>query len=443
MRTRRTMLVALAAIAATALAVVVPTGAAGAATFGTPVVVTGQDTGEPGIDVAPDGTLYVNAPSGFLSNVPGSPSFVFRSTDGGASWTQVPAGQRANLPGGGDSDVAVDQTDGTVYLSDLWLGSSTVAVSHDRGDTWTANPLGGAPVQDRQWTATAGGGRVYLTYNQLPSGLIVSKSTDGGVVYLPAGVAATPLDRTGCICPPGNIIAEGTSAATDNVGVIYADSSGGVGFAKSTNGALTFTRTTVSTTNGADTSTNFPVVANAGGNKLVAIWQEVVNHTTRVRMSTSSDWGTSWSAAKTIVSEWDVGLPMGRRQGRQGRRLAVPHRRRGRDPRHCARGCPVVRAVPREHRRRRDLLGPGDRRSDRGQDRPDLHRRHRLFRGSGVARLPAGGDRRCGQRGPDMDTLDRRAVEHGDPVRTPDRLSRRQRHVSPRLGPLTDEGPGS
>ena len=302
MRVRRSMLAALAATAATAAAVVVPTGAAGAATFGTPVVVSGQDTGEPGIDVAPDGTLYVNAPAALLSNLPGSPSFVFRSTDGGASWTQTPAGQRANLPGGGDSDVAVDQNDGTVYMSDLWLGSSTVAVSHDRGNTWTANPLGGVPVQDRQWTATAGGGRAYLTYNQLPSGLIVSKSVDGGVTYLPAGIAATPVDRTGCICPPGNIIAEGTSASTDKVGVIFADSSGGVGFAKSTNGASTFTRTTISTTNGADTSTNFPVVANAGGNKLVAVWQEVVNNTTRVRMSTSTNWGTSWSAAKTIVS---------------------------------------------------------------------------------------------------------------------------------------------
>src|SRR6266571_5932428 len=262
-------------------------GAASAATFGSPVVVTGDDTGEPGIAIAADGTIYVNAPAGLLSNLPGSPSFVFRSTDGGASWTQTPADLRANLPGGGDSDVAVDQTDGTVYMSDLWLGSSTVAVSHDRGNTWTANPLGGVPVQDRQWTATAGGGRVYLTYNQLPSGLIVSKSTDG-VVYAPAGIAATPLDRTGCICPPGNIIAEGASAATDKVGVIYADSSGGVGFAKSTNGALTFSRTTIATTNGADTSTNFPVVANAGGNKLVAVWQEVVSNTTRVRLSMSS-----------------------------------------------------------------------------------------------------------------------------------------------------------
>src|SRR6266508_6047943 len=116
MRVRRTMLAALATTAATALAVIVPTSVAEAATFGTPVVVTGQDTGEPGIDVAPDGTLYVNAPTGLLSNLPGSPSFVFRSTDGGASWTQTPADLRANLPGGGDSDVAVRSEEHTSEL---------------------------------------------------------------------------------------------------------------------------------------------------------------------------------------------------------------------------------------------------------------------------------------------------------------------------------------
>ena len=49
-------------------------GTAGAATFGPPVIITGDHTGEPGINIAPDGTIYVNAPAGFLSDLPGSPS---------------------------------------------------------------------------------------------------------------------------------------------------------------------------------------------------------------------------------------------------------------------------------------------------------------------------------------------------------------------------------
>src|SRR5438046_10351362 len=100
-----------------------PSGAA--ASFGSPVVVTHQDVSEPGVDVATDGTIYVNGPSGLLSNLPGSPSPVFRSTDGGASFIQTPASLRANLPGGGDSDISIDPPTGARCMTDIWLGSST------------------------------------------------------------------------------------------------------------------------------------------------------------------------------------------------------------------------------------------------------------------------------------------------------------------------------
>src|ERR1043166_3075699 len=149
--------------------------------FTAPVVVTGENTAEPGIDVGPGGLIYINAPAGILSNLPGSASFLFRSSDGGATWTQTPNGVRNLFPGGGDSDVAVDATDGTIYYSDLWLGSSTVSVSHDQGETWTASPLDGVIVEDRQWLATPGGGRVYLATHQIPTGVVVSKSLTGGM----------------------------------------------------------------------------------------------------------------------------------------------------------------------------------------------------------------------------------------------------------------------
>src|SRR5438093_5977455 len=176
-----------------------------------PVVVTGENTGEPGIDVAPGGLIYINAPAGLLSNLPGSASFLFRSSDGGATWTQTPNGVRNLFPGGGDSDVAVDGTDGTIYYADLWLGSSTVSVTHDRGDTWTASPLDGVIVEDRQWLATPGGGRVYLATHQIPTGIVVSKSLTGGMSYVFSSVVASvQADQDGCICPSGNIIAEAT-----------------------------------------------------------------------------------------------------------------------------------------------------------------------------------------------------------------------------------------
>ena len=280
-------------------------GGAGATPVFSPVLITGSaHISEPGVNVAPDGTVYVNGPSGLLSNVPGSPSFVFRSDTGGSTWVSTPASQRANLPGGGDSNISV-ASDGSLYMTDLWLGSSTVSVSHDKANTWTANPLQGVVVQDRQWTAASASGAVYHATHQIPSGLVVSKSPNG-LVYPQHTIAATPLDQTGCVCPPGNLIAEnggGLLGTNDQVGLIYATSSGGVNFAHSTNGALTFTNTPVSPASPATTSSNFPVVANAGGGHLAAAWLEVLpGGTDRVMFNQSADWGATWGTPKAIVS---------------------------------------------------------------------------------------------------------------------------------------------
>lgn len=266
-------------------------------------MVSGLDDSEPGIDVASDATLYVNAPQGL-----GFASHVWRSTDSGLSWALTPAGTRGALPGGGDADIAVDRADGTVYMTDLWLGSATVSVSHDRAQTWTANPLEGVVVQDRQWVATSGGGIVYHVTHQIPAGLVVSKSVDGGVTYPVSTVAATPVDQTDCVCPPGTLVAAagtgGPAGLGDKVGVIYATSTGGVKFAHSGNGAASFTTSSVSPSGAADTAANFPVVADAGGGRLVAVWLEISSSPawSHVRFSSSSDWGTTWDVPRTLVS---------------------------------------------------------------------------------------------------------------------------------------------
>ena len=276
------------------------------ASFGSAVVVTGSNLGEPGIDVARDGTIYVNAPTGLLSNLPGSPSDVFRSDDGGASWQLLPAGLKANFPGGGDSDISLDPQTGAIGESDLWLGSSTVSKSTDKGETWTASPLQGVVVQDRQWVAQAGGGVVYHLTHQIPLGLVVSKSVDGGLTYPVSTVGATPVDQTGCICPPGTLTADGggsTLGLNDKVGFVYSTSSGGVKFARSTNGGLTFSSVDIGPATSGDTTAAFPVVANAGGNHLDAVWLENDGTTASpVKFSQSSDWGATWSAPRTLVS---------------------------------------------------------------------------------------------------------------------------------------------
>jgi hypothetical protein len=286
------------AVAAAALGV----GAGSASAF-TTTTVTSEPMSEPGIVVAPDNTIYIDGPEGLLSNLPGSPSPVFRSANGGASWTKTAFGLRANLPGGGDSNVAIDPGNGALYMTDLWLGDSTVSTSTDKGASWLASPLQGLPVQDRQWVATSGGGNVYHLVHQIPLGLVVSKGN--GLVYPIHTIGATPLDQTGCICPPGNIIAQsggGTLGLNDKVGFVYSTSSGGVKFAGSSNGGLTFTNVDVQPASAADTTTAFPVVASAGGNHLVATWLNVQNGQSTIGFSASNDWGATWSAARTLVS---------------------------------------------------------------------------------------------------------------------------------------------
>jgi hypothetical protein len=264
-------------------------------------VVSGDNASEPGIDVAPDGTLYVNAPVGLLSNVPGSPSDVFRSDDGGATWTALPASLKANLPGGGDSDIAIS-ADGTLSETDLWLGNSTVATSSDKGQTWTAQPVQGVPGQDRQWVTATSGGRVYHVVHQIPSGLWVSRSIDSGLTYPQQVLAANVEDQTGCICPPGNIVSEDGGLLADKVGGVYATSTGGVGFYRSTNGGLTFTNTLPGPASSATTNGAFPAVADNGNGKLAVVWQAVLGNTSTVWFTTSSDFGSTWAPAKQIVT---------------------------------------------------------------------------------------------------------------------------------------------
>src|SRR5438270_9041914 len=103
------------------------TGAGASGPFLAPVAIPGATVGEPGINVAPDNAIYVNGPAGLLSNLPGSASPVFKSTDGGTTWKTTPTSLRANRPGGGDSNIAIDPVTGTLYMTDLWLGSATVS----------------------------------------------------------------------------------------------------------------------------------------------------------------------------------------------------------------------------------------------------------------------------------------------------------------------------
>src|SRR5947209_5389730 len=102
-RTARPLIAGLALGVAGSTALVAHShGASAAGSFGSPVTVTSDAVAEPGLNIAADGSIYINGPTGFLSNLPGSPSAVYKSTQGGAagSWTRLPDSLKADLPGG-------------------------------------------------------------------------------------------------------------------------------------------------------------------------------------------------------------------------------------------------------------------------------------------------------------------------------------------------------
>lgn len=179
------------------------------------VVDAAQEGAEPSLAFGSDGTAFICSIRGL-----GGGTFVWRSLDGGASFEPTGRMPVPNGPilrsgggdlGGGDCDLAVD-AGGTVYLVDLWLGSASLAVSRDRGETWTGIPatMPQAPL-DRPWALAGEPGEVWLSGAQgqgtglegrgqstpPAGGIWVAHSTDGGLTFPQQVLAVSNQDRLG------------------------------------------------------------------------------------------------------------------------------------------------------------------------------------------------------------------------------------------------------
>jgi hypothetical protein len=154
-----------------------PTRSDGTIAFSPETIIDPQRTeGEPVNLVAPDGTYWESGPFGTSSQQ----SFVHRSTDNGLEFHTVSATQlRPDAPpGGGDTDLAVDDQ-GYAYFSDLeGLVNVGTSVSNDNGNTWRKNTLASQEVGvDRQWFAMDNGptpspadNTLFFVYRQTPLG---------------------------------------------------------------------------------------------------------------------------------------------------------------------------------------------------------------------------------------------------------------------------------
>jgi hypothetical protein len=156
---------------------VTPSFVAGDLRFSPETIVDPQRTeGEPVNFFAPDGSYWESGPFGTSTQQ----SWVHRSTDGGLEFHETsPVGLRPDAPpGGGDTDVVVDDQ-GNAYFSDLeGLTNVSTSVSNDGGNTWRKNALAAQEVGvDRQWYAMDDGATpspddntVFFSYRQIPGG---------------------------------------------------------------------------------------------------------------------------------------------------------------------------------------------------------------------------------------------------------------------------------
>jgi hypothetical protein len=134
---------------------------------------------EPMIVEHPDGSLFV---SGYGAPTPS----VWKSRDGGATWSRLNTGSAAaGDVYNSDVDLAVGK-DGTVYLAQMIFDvkklegvSVSVAVSRDVGRTWTWTLLSETRFDDRPWIEVAADGTVHVIWNN-GSGISHASSNDAG-----------------------------------------------------------------------------------------------------------------------------------------------------------------------------------------------------------------------------------------------------------------------
>jgi hypothetical protein len=183
--------------------------------------------GDPTIAFSPDGKVAYYVCQAFDFTSPYDIALLLnRSYDGGFTWQQHGLVQISTFQGNGTTtgsngkfadheNIHVDPTTGNVYVTWAEFSGNThspvyVAVSHDRGDTWTLNKVTAGSVKNNQdqRVVTDAAGNAYLVFDNGVNGgkgltvLYASKSTDGGLTW-GAPVQFATLTNPVCVFPPG------------------------------------------------------------------------------------------------------------------------------------------------------------------------------------------------------------------------------------------------
>ncbi|HEX2065733.1 MAG TPA: hypothetical protein VHI93_02875, partial [Candidatus Thermoplasmatota archaeon] len=214
------------------------------------------------------------------------------------TWVQ----KATTLPGGGDSDIAID-AQGTVYVSDLFDSgtNSKLPVSRStNGATSFAAPVFASPgdvgiVHDRNWIAARGNGIVVVAAR---AGNVIHSFTSTAVAGLSFG-PAVPVATGASIQGPLRY------APNNELWTLYL-AGNDLRYAKSTNDGTSWSTGVVAA--GENDISLFPVVAIDAANNVYAVWARVTSAVpggipplkTEVRFSKSTDGGATWSPATTL-----------------------------------------------------------------------------------------------------------------------------------------------
>ncbi len=136
-----------------------------------------KNTGEPSLAVDSKGRIYVVAP--------GAGVHLWRSENGGTSFTHMGDFDSDFMLGGGDSEIEIDRND-NIYIADLAVVSINILKSTDHAKTFPQRAITGYE-SDRQWIASYGEKTVYLGYHDIGfENEIVFRSDDGGATFTQA-----------------------------------------------------------------------------------------------------------------------------------------------------------------------------------------------------------------------------------------------------------------
>lgn len=272
---------------------------------------------EPSIAADRMGRLFVTSGSGGAIGV---------SSDGGRSFSRRPA-PPALVPGSSFADaIAQVAPDGRLFFSALVMYGGPVLVqvawSRDGARTWGSNVLVGTsgipstPAPDRQWLGFGLDGAVYLSYSQIPTGIWVLRSDDGGAKFA-TSTRATPnegratLGQAGpvVVAPDGKVVVPFFSQPPTPRG-------GAVRLAVSSDRGKTFTLSdVVSAGPNRSEGGGFPIFSSGPAGRRWVTWWDGAS----TAVATSSDGGRHWSPPKFWEPQspsWSCPWIAGRSDGR-------------------------------------------------------------------------------------------------------------------------------